>query len=235
MISFARSAYFRVLTVWWYWPSAGDIVATMIVWELPLRPSLRIRVSLLQKPCHEISLQEAFKAQATVTVKIPITVRNICKALLLLFSQSIDAVCQSKKWTINVGSISKLLASTVCLRSPFTTQFKLIMFLTFYIGWKQMTGIMIADKSFKHLSTCQQDQLMQASHGELEHGIGFFAFFSQWFPKQHAICKTQPRRECKVPMVFPEGNHDIRKFLSIWVANPHMEFYIEVKEPRMRM
>jgi hypothetical protein len=57
-ISLARSAYLRVLTVWWYWSSAGDIVATITVCELPLNPSFKMRVNLLREKIKETGVNQ---------------------------------------------------------------------------------------------------------------------------------------------------------------------------------
>lgn len=53
---------------------------------------------------------------------VPVAIRNVRKTLFVLLAQGIDAIRQSKKWTVNIGSISKLLAVTICFRGPFTAQ-----------------------------------------------------------------------------------------------------------------
>lgn len=175
LISFARSAYFKVLIVWWYWLSAGEIVAIMTVWEFPLRPSLRIRVSLLQKLV--ISYNEG-RFQTTITIQIPITIRDISKALFLLFSQSIDAVCQSKKWTINICSISQLLTTTICFRSSFTAWNPFYGSThTIYFKYNTKPVERWETKNKATELTCRQDPQVQVFLWSLDSGICFFVFF----------------------------------------------------------
>ena len=113
------------------------------------------------KTRHQLQCWRGFHITA-ITIQIPITIRNICKTLFLLFAQSIDAVCQSKKRTINIGSISQLLTTTMCFRSSFTASNHFYGSThTIYLKYDTKTVERWGTKNKANELTCQQDPQVQ--------------------------------------------------------------------------